>query len=368
MHSTILRICFIATLVAAVTTSGCAPDREVERCRGAGCEEDRDTGSTQKDDAGCQGCLYGPDRRCVEGIFDDACGSGGEICSTCGAAETCNDQGECVTGSCSVQTCEGCCRAGVCRLGTKNFACGTGGEPCSTCRDSEKCTPDGQCVECEGCLDDDGFCKDGTTDEYCGETGASCTTCESNQTCRDGTCVDNEEESCSESCAGCCQDGKCRSGGNTQECGRDGSICKNCPAGFDCVSGSCSLQPGSRWTVIALDSTIVQSTVNPDSTSAPDPRLEVTVGETTGETSTLTDTWRPEWQERAVTESAANIKSNMNYTMWDNDRFDDDKIVSDCAPSFTDQDFTESSVDHTCIGGDDSGARATTRFRLEPTN
>ncbi|MFB6351596.1 MAG: hypothetical protein ABEK29_07405, partial [Bradymonadaceae bacterium] len=151
-------------------------------------------------------------------------------------------------------------------------------------------------------------------------------------------------------------------------CGVEGEACKQCAEGFECSrGGDCVVPDGSRWDVVAVESTIVQSTVNVDRTSGPDQRLEMTVGDSSGKTSVAKDTYRATWNEVVVEGvRARGLKKEASYTPWDNDLHGQEKIVADCKPGFTDEDFANKKTSHTCIGGASARSRAEILFRLVP--
>lgn len=128
------------------------------------------------------------------------------------------------------------------------------------------------------------------------------------------------------------------------------------------------LASGSQWEVVAVETTLIKSTIDVDTASDPDPRLEASAGDISGQTAEFTDTYLAQWNEVVLTASASAIQNDFSYKIMDADRIgDDDVIVSDCVPEFSVEDFKRSEVRHTCLGGGgNSRARATTRFRLAP--
>ena len=352
--------------------SGCGlfgEEKGGDACTGNQCQSKRDTGMSRDAHTGpgCKGCIRGAEATCVDGTKAEACGSGGETCVACDEYETCNEDGECEEAPCSPKDCDGCCRAGECREGIKDFACGTGGEECANCQGEEQCSAGGECTACmDGCWGAMGKCLEGTSDDACGTGGKDCTKCMSNQTCEMGTCEDQMNMSCSQTCVGCCWNGECKQGASRQACGANGDTCKTCASEFECMSGQCQLSPSSRWNVVAIDATIAQSTYGGDVTSDPDPFLEVTVGNSKGKTSVKKNVYRAIWNKTVVTgASASDIMNNFSYVLYDEDLTGNAKIVSGCSPTFAPQDFTKQSVRHTCIGGDKPGARAEVNFRFE---
>lgn len=356
----------LATLTIGMLAAGCGPPRPEDPCPSNNCGNSQDTGV----DAGpsCKGCLFGSAGNCVAGTEDLACGSGGEVCKECGEDEFCSDQGQCETKPCP-EICEGCCYDGECQPGVKDFACGTGGQRCGTCPEDKHCTPQGECVACpDGCWTKKGECREGTSEDACGGGGGDCTTCADGETCKEGTCVEPTGDTCGQSCVGCCAGDQCKKGANVQACGSDGEACQTCPKGFECsATGDCTVSDGSRWDVVAVEATIIESTVDPDTTSAPDPYLKMTVGDSSGKTSVVNNVYRVQWNEVVVeTVAARALKGSATYTLWDDDWTGKDKIVSDCSPGFTDEDFANKTVHHTCIGGASSRAKADVVLKLVP--
>lgn len=243
------------------------------------------------------------------------------------------------------------------------MACGTGGESCKRCSEGERCIED-SCTTCDGCWTDDGQCEDGTSVQTCGADGNACVTCGENETCEEGSCV---EQSCSETCDGCCVDGECQDGTSDDACGTSGDSCTTCGDGLTCnTSGSCVPDPQATWDVVGVSATINKDTVDGDPASKPDPKLQVTVGENTASTSKKDDTFEPFWDETTVTGvTTEDIKSSMSYKMIDIDVASDDAVVDNCEPSFTDEDIESGTVTHTCIGGKNDNNEATTEFRFE---
>lgn len=320
--------------------AGCIPFKNGgENCSGSNCGEEADTGVVR--DTGCD---------------------------TCTEADTCAGADACSETECTPENCDGCCRAGRCRPGDKDFACGTEGETCVECLEGESCNTEGACVNCSGCRNADGECVDGTSDQACGTGGASCKVCSDGETCTDGTCTAEGEMTCAESCSGCCVDGECKPGDSDDACGVNGEECTSCSSVSVCESGSCSLDPNSSWKIVAVSATIVESSVDVDSGSAPDPYLEVSVAGNSAKTSAKEDTHTPKWNEVTIDgASAADIKSDTSYVLYDSDFVDDDEIVAECEPGLMDSDFAKTEVSHTCVGdSESSGARAEIRFKLAP--
>ena len=169
---------------------------------------------------------------CAERVCGpDGCGGTG-TCGDCADGLACNDQGRCV---CTPQSCAaGCCDGeGNCRPGDTNQACGTGGATCESCGAGQTC----QNQHCAACEPD---CAGKT----CGPDGCggSCGSCAEGQRCQNGQCV-CDAESCPDGCcaSGPGNPGACRSGTNRQTCGAGGAQCATCPQGQDCLGQQCAV-------------------------------------------------------------------------------------------------------------------------------
>jgi hypothetical protein len=197
------------------------------------------------------------------------------------------DSNFCVPPCCTPQSCpDGCCDnvgGGNCQPGNTLQACGTGGEICQSCGDDEICQ-NGRCVTCSPtctcmgqsacsaagdnivCFEhDDGtvcfclvsrsgqpFCS-GTqqdpgnncqTDEDCQEfaPGAVCVNAgPANSLCPSGNNFCAAPCCTPESCPdGCCFSGFCVPGITTEACGRGGGLCVECGPDQACQNGQCT--------------------------------------------------------------------------------------------------------------------------------
>jgi len=134
------------------------------------------------------GCCAG--NACVAGTADALCGEGGQACADCTQSALVCRGGLCVQPPpppCGPSTCpNGCCSgANVCNTGTQSSACGVGGAACvdftlqrETCN-GNACQPLGTCSgqSCAGCCDVGGNCQGGFLDTQCGQGGAACANC-----------------------------------------------------------------------------------------------------------------------------------------------------------------------------------------------
>ena len=95
---------------------------------------------------------------------------------------------------CTPETCpNGCCTGDGRCVPSRDQACGTGGAACKSCGGGSSCS-DGRCA-CSpqsclgfGCCAADGTCQLGFTNENCGPNGGTCTTCGAGQVCRQQQC------------------------------------------------------------------------------------------------------------------------------------------------------------------------------------
>ncbi len=87
--------------------------------------------------ANCPGCCDGHDT-CQPGTTFQNCGTGAEICFSCGNGEQCSGTA-CVpaTGPCGLMNCAGCCDANnKCQSGAADNACGRNATACKDCLDA----------------------------------------------------------------------------------------------------------------------------------------------------------------------------------------------------------------------------------------
>ncbi len=206
---------------------------------------------------------------CVDGTSEDACGTGGAICTQCKAGTACDPVSRiCVDAQkCGPWSCDGCCDAyGACNWGGEDWACGSGGQLCVdclafndscdpdtfTCSSPETCAP----WNCQGCCTNTypSTCVDGTEQWQCGHGGEACLPCAPGQTCEwlpsgGGTCggapppppVDAGPGCGPWNCNGCCTpNGQCRPGKGNKRCGAGGEICEDCTEqNLVCENGDC---------------------------------------------------------------------------------------------------------------------------------
>lgn len=196
--------------------------------------------------ANCAGCCVG--NQCVTTTTPLACGRNGQACKACGPSQTCDAQGQCVSGSdCNPATCSGCCVGDICAVGTQQTACGAGGAQCQNCagQSPQRVCQSGTCqlptcgpATCpNGCCSGN-TCVVGTQDNACGATGGgACTDCTaSNQVCQGRQCITQCGPS---NCAGCCRaNNTCDPLGNSNNaCGQGGAACANCTASGSFCNG-----------------------------------------------------------------------------------------------------------------------------------
>lgn len=210
---------------------------------------------------GCAGCLD-PFGKCQAGTTIASCGANGSSCKACVGTEVCQN-GTCTPVACSVTNCpDGCCRNGVCirTSGQSDASCGLKGNVCAACPAGQSCFF-GQCTttsQCNATNCSAGCCSGqvcvGTAFQSatnCGLNGLVCMQCPAGQLCISGKCSTNP---CSPSTCpgGCCDSssGKCIPSNlqSNQTCGSFGNQCRMCPGGSTCSNGNCVAPPCSPTT------------------------------------------------------------------------------------------------------------------------
>lgn len=284
------------------------------------------------------GCCQGDN--CLAGTDNAACGTGGIPCIACAASQTCENQ----SCGCGPSTCNGCCDgAGVCRSGTEPGACGTGGKACALCIGPDSCVL-GSCTSSScnasscatGCCSGS-TCKAGTDTADCGQGGQTCKACNTGESCVQSVCV-NTSQCGPGSCNGCCQGSQCLSGLSTTACGTGGDPCQICSSKALCTSGSCSLDPLSKWGIVMQDASI-DTSKNWDTLvyTAPDPYVKVTVGTLSGTTTPINDTYTPKWDEYLFSATAASITgSGLSVEIYDDDWPTADELMGACNVTVSD--------------------------------
>lgn len=177
--------------------------------------------------------------------------------------------------SCGPDNCTGCCLADSCEPGTALDACGTGGDVCSTCALGQLCSSGCQSGSQAGggagggnggggatgggpscvlagsgqCATGELFCGAGccpsTNPYFCSVTNLCYPTIASvRAACGNETCVECTTPACGPgNCSGCCSGNMCvpLSGEANGSCGANGAACSACPANRFCdlVTGAC---------------------------------------------------------------------------------------------------------------------------------
>jgi hypothetical protein len=153
-------------------------------------------------------------------------------------------------GGCNAATCPtGCCDgAGTCQPGAAPTACGTAGRACQSCPaegfqlcENHTCgNPVAGCSaqNCNGCCDGN-ICFAGGDPDECGRVGDVCRHCKrEGLACAGGECVTT---ACGPgTCNGCCFGGQCIPGTDNTACGNSGQACANCSA----IGEACLSKPG----------------------------------------------------------------------------------------------------------------------------
>lgn len=291
------------------------------------------------------GCCQGD--QCMPGNTSSACGRGGLSCLVCKGGESCVD-GQCsTTGPCDPISCStGCCQGGQCLPGTAQDACGTGGLACVPCLTDQLCV-EGECGlgTCDvntcanGCCDGN-KCEPGNTNAACGTGGTACTVCTDPDQCVNQACGTSP---CSQStCTGCCDSqGTCQKGDTRQECGTNGKVCKSCPGSLSCVNGNCAWDPQAKWKV-----TVVSATIQPPPMGKiwdqgalpgfvePDVYIEVSCAGINGKTGTKDNTYTPAFNDEVITATAQQLGGGVNIQVYDEDPIPPNELMGVCNSSF----------------------------------
>jgi hypothetical protein len=176
----------------------------------------------------CGGCCQ--QSLCRPGTSSSACGVDGTVCVSCASptptcsagtckcvpscANKCTGESDGCGGTCTANTCTGCCDAGgKCLAGTSSAACGVGGASCVSCTATGlkcvsgtcQCVPEcmGKCKgapdgcggacpmnHCTGCCDASLVCQTGQSGTVCGKAGAPCADCTAgSKACQGGSCI-----------------------------------------------------------------------------------------------------------------------------------------------------------------------------------
>ena len=203
-------------------------------------------------------------------------------------------------GTCSSNTCAGCCSGTLCVLVPYDQACGYGGAPCQACL--------------------------------------------STQTCKDGACVTPSVCDATSCSGGCCSQGQCQSGTQDSACGTGGAACQSCESGKVCVGQTCITKGSGSYQVLLVsllikDSWLVcgWSGLYPETKC--DPYVEISVGSTTKTSSTKADTHTPVWNEPLLTASETDLTGQVVIKVKDEDTGPDETIGT-CYPKITSADLS----------------------------
>jgi hypothetical protein len=276
--------------------------------------------------------------------------------------------------------CEGCIdSSGNCVAGSSVSACGSGGASCSACGANEIC-PAGECVappacgpdNCPGCCAGDGTCQ-GTTDSACGTGGGACEACPVGSSCSLGACV---AESCAAGCDGCCSGATCLGGDSDSACGVDGDACIDCGSARNCEQGLCTVDPATRWDVVAVSGTVPEQDTNNAAWDLfgglPDPLVSMRATDSpdtvTGDSGIVDNTLLPLWNDVVLSDVPARLLlDTFVMTVFDDDVVDADDQIGTCAVALSDDDFSDTLRQVDCPRNVGSGqAGFTVRFRIRP--
>jgi hypothetical protein len=369
------RLSTLSLSAALVLAAGCVDDKTTGGGgdAGPGFDSGRDSGGRDSG-GGCEGCLsaFGS---CEPGDIPASCGARGMSCRACASGEECAE-GECMAPpGCDPATCDGCCMGDSCVGGTAEDACGIDGVECTACRAPATCVA-GQCEapcaeSCDGCCEADGTCVDMASIDAraCGADGAMCAACAGSEECVGGECI---SRSCATSCAGCCMGDTCVDPTTDSACGAAGEACMDCGGGTCGAGGVCSLDPDSRWDVVAVDGTLPDRNAGGSSWDSfgglPDPFVELWAGsgasEITASSTSVDNTVFPAWIETVLSDVPASaLLSRFEAEVRDSD-FDADDSFGVCTIAL-DESYLPSTFTATCPA-DTAAGRAgwMVRFRI----
>lgn len=115
------------------------------------------------------------------------------------------------------------------------------------------------------------------------------------------------------SCPGCCFNGVCQPGNTVAACGHSGQQCAQCASFELCPANECTIDPESRWDVIAVssecDTTKLDGSGWDVGGGAPDLRacFEMPQGTPVACTTEATDSFSPSWNQTIGTAVQASV-------------------------------------------------------------
>jgi hypothetical protein len=329
----------------------------------AGCGADEgEIGETTCNFENCSGCCDGS--QCITSVTASNCGQSGSSCRTCDSGDICS-AGACVAPvDCSQCQNSGCCIDGMqCAEGDSKQACGKGGDACTTCGSGEVCGSNNTCetTSCDsstcsdGCCTANGECKKaGGVDQskdVCGKNGAACEVCDSTDiSCSSGACVP-ADATCLDFCTeGCCMGETCVPFlmQSNATCGKPNGTtpvaCEVCTGANNCAQGACA--NGPAWVVTIVSATIADTDLDGASWDGfgglPDPEVAGGLGGQPADdflTPFESGTLSPAWNYTAGAYGQADLVANgLNLVFTDDDViFDDD--MGDCIFTITQADL-----------------------------
>jgi hypothetical protein len=286
----------------------------------------------------------------------------GAACRACDSGETCA-AGECVpVADCS--NCDGCCLGGTqCVPGNSLNACGTGGDACTACGAGTGCDSDsGTCKplacnasNCAGCCTQNGVCITAgeQTTAACGSDGEACGVCAAGaSSCTAGTCI--VDQPCLEFCTdGCCTaSGQCIPFGDQEqnECGGDNGpeVCGTCNPALSCVNGGCVADLAWRVSVVSAVISATKAGADWDgqlfTNPLPDPYVGISLANDTfldGFTPTIDNTVTPNWNHAFGNYLQSDlIAQGLLLNVRDSDGLGVFETIGNCAVTVTAQDLT----------------------------
>lgn len=156
-------------------------------------------------------------------------------------------------------------------------------------------------------------------------------------------------------CGGCCSGETCLAGNSGAACGAAGDVCIDCGPDRLCSSGSCSIDPASRWNVIVESVHVNAQTAAGDAWDAfggaPDPLVNVYIaaeGAYVGSTTSVADTFDATFNQRIATgQRAGALEAFLSFEVLDEDTTSND-FIGHCSITVGDDAFDAGTLEVDC--------------------